>query len=664
VQQPTLKRGLALFLLVLWIPGAPFRSEPNAEAQEVEELVVLGVRTGRLDPDVSAFRDVLRTDDFAGEHQDLADLLARRPGVFVRRFGGAGDPSEVSIRGSSSSQVVVTLNGVRANSALTGGVNLTRLCVPLIEEVGITRGVGGAREGSGAIGGTVDIITRSAGSEPETRVSFAGGDFETFEGSVFGSGNLGDLGLSLGYCGLDTEGDFQFARPEFRGPDGIPASFTPQQTQRINNQRTQHGGSLGLGNSLGPGRIELLDYWSYAEGGSPGIDCCTGVLAGQNPLASSEDWSNLAQLRWSGSPDNLLGDELEVMLYNRHEESRFRDPIQLSGGRIDSLTRLSTLGLRVDDRWALPLLGNTHDLSFAFDASQDFLRSTRQTGRTRPQAAGAVGAELRWLEGRVRVSPALRADWADGFDLQWVPTLGIILSPLEWLRVRANGGRSYRFPNFDELYLPPQGSLVGNPDLSPEDAWQFDVGPELSLDALGPFSNIFLSARYFRREIQELILWVRVNATTIQPRNTGDATSEGVELALDFDLTRFLHVGASHTELESTRDLTDKRLPGQPDRETSVRVRLGPEDIVKLVGEYQHTGDILVSEGGGSRLPSRDIWNASISLNIAALTPFDVPLESLWIYFAIDNIEDEAVRDTLSFPRPGRHASAGFEAHW
>jgi outer membrane receptor protein involved in Fe transport len=275
-----------------------------------------------------------------------------------------------------------------------------------------------------------------------------------------------------------------------------------------------------------------------------------------------------------------------------------------------------------------------------------------------------MGLELRWLEGRVRVSPALRADWADGFDLQWVPSLGIVVSPFEWLQIRANGGRSYRFPNFDELYLPPQGSLVGNPDLSPEDAWQFDVGPELSLDALGPLTNILLSASYFRREIQELILWVRVNATTIQPRNTGDATSEGVELALDFDLTRFLHVSASHTELESTRDLTDKRLPGQPDRETSVRVRLGPEDVWKLVGEYQHTGDILVSEGGGSRLPSRDIWNASISLNIAAVTPFEVPLESLWVFFAIDNIEDEAVRDTLSFPRPGRHASAGFEAHW
>jgi hypothetical protein len=39
-------------------------------------------------------------------------------------------------------------------------------------------------------------------------------------------------------------------------------------------------------------------------------------------------------------------------------------------------------------------------------------------------------------------------------------------------------------------------------------------------------------------------------------------------------------------------------------------------------------------------------------------------VSELWLSARLDNIGDEAVRDAVAFPQPGRHASAGLEVRW
>ena len=59
------------------------------------------------------------------------------------------------------------------------------MCLPLVERVEILRGAGATRQGSGAVGGSVNLVTRSATDQPVNRVGFSGGSFETWEGSLF-----------------------------------------------------------------------------------------------------------------------------------------------------------------------------------------------------------------------------------------------------------------------------------------------------------------------------------------------------------------------------------------------------------------------------------------------------------------------------------------------
>jgi outer membrane cobalamin receptor len=667
---PPLRTACALALLAVTAASAqPSGADGDDEPEsDVDEVVVFGVRTGEIEGDPTAFGDVLDVDAYTAESKDLPDLLSEQAGVFVRRFGGAADPAEVSIRGSTSQQVLVTIDGVRANSALTGGVDLTRVCLPLLERVEIARGAGATREGSGAVGGVVDLVTREGGGEPETRVAASGGSFDTWQGSLFHSGRVESLDYHAGYCGLGTEGDFEFGRVTVIGPDGIPSPTDPDHATRINNERIQHGATLGAGLPLGPGRLRFGDFFVHSRGGEPGFDDDSSTTdAGQNPRADSTDWSNLAQLRYATDPLMPAHEGLELGVYHRYESDDFHDPLRAQfGAYTDVNTHISTLGGQTASRWDVTLGPVQQRLGVELDGFQDALGSDEQRSRERITGAARIYDELSVWEERLLLVPALRAEKSEGFDLEWIPGVGAVASPLAWLRLRANAGRAYRVPNFDELFHPDQGFIRGDPDLQPEDAWNFDAGFELLLAQLGPFADARLVAGVFRREIDDAIVWVQVSPSTLAPVNTGEATSQGVELALSFQLTDYVRVTLNHTELDSERDRTGKRLPGQPKRESYARLQLGPPKAWKLVGEWQRTDELLVNEGGGSFLADRDVWHASAALNLAAIRwlPVERWLPELWVYAAGNNLSDEAVRDARAFPQPGRSWTGGVEARW
>jgi outer membrane cobalamin receptor len=658
----------ALALLAAHAAGAQAPAEPETPA---DEMVIRGVRTGELPGEPTAFGELLRTGDFVAERKDLADLLSEQAGVFVRRFGGAGDRAEVSIRGSTSEQVAVSIDGIRANSALTGGFDLSRVCIPLVEEIAIARGAGATREGSGAVGGAIDLVTRSGSAEPVNRVSGSGGAYDTWEGSAFraASAGLGDRSLdySLGYCGLHTKGDFEFARASYEDPDGNTSEFDPDRSTRINNERTQHGATLGLGSRIGPGTLRLAEYFAYSDGGEPGVDCCNGDDAGQNPEADSTDWSNLAQLRYESDPLTRAHDGLQLALYHRYEDSEYEDPLRAPfGDPVHTRAGISTPGARATSAWRLDLGPVAQRFEVGLDGWSDHLDADMQPSRSRATGAVRLSDEVSFWDARALLVPALRAEKTEGFDFEWIPALGALVEPWDWLRLRANATRAYRTPDFDELYHPDQGFLRGNPDLEPEDAWSFDTGFELLLAQLGPVADTHFTASVFRREIDDSIVWVQINQTTIAPINTGEATLQGVELALSFRVTDWARVTLNHTELDSERDSTGEELPGVPKRESFARLQLGPPDLVKLVGEWQRTDELLVDEGTGSYLPDRSVWNASFSLNLAALRWLRLERWShaLWVYVEGNNLSDEAVRDALTFPQPGRSFAGGFEASW
>jgi hypothetical protein len=92
--------------------------------------------------------------------RSVAELLERVPGVSVSRTGGAGSQTGLFMRGTSTAQTLVLVDGQRIAAASSGTSSLEFLSPEQIERVEVVRGARSALYGSDAIGGVVQIFTR------------------------------------------------------------------------------------------------------------------------------------------------------------------------------------------------------------------------------------------------------------------------------------------------------------------------------------------------------------------------------------------------------------------------------------------------------------------------------------------------------------------------
>ena len=89
------------------------------------------------------------------------ELLQTISGIEIQSRGGFGVQGDIVMRGSTFSQVLVLIDGMRINDPLTGHFNCY---VPVsnmeIERIEILKGAGASMYGPDAVGGVINIITK------------------------------------------------------------------------------------------------------------------------------------------------------------------------------------------------------------------------------------------------------------------------------------------------------------------------------------------------------------------------------------------------------------------------------------------------------------------------------------------------------------------------
>jgi len=88
-----------------------------------------------------------------------ADALERVAGADIRRSGGSGQLDTVMLRGARAQQVLVLLDGAPLMPGQAA--DLALLPAGDVERVEVLRGPEAARFGAGALGGVLNVITRS-----------------------------------------------------------------------------------------------------------------------------------------------------------------------------------------------------------------------------------------------------------------------------------------------------------------------------------------------------------------------------------------------------------------------------------------------------------------------------------------------------------------------
>lgn len=93
--------------------------------------------------------------------KDLTSLLRNNLAIDVSNNGGMGQLSSIFLRGSNSNHTLVKINGIKINPSTAGGASVYNLDTQLINTVEIGYGPLSAIHGSNAIGGVIDISTKS-----------------------------------------------------------------------------------------------------------------------------------------------------------------------------------------------------------------------------------------------------------------------------------------------------------------------------------------------------------------------------------------------------------------------------------------------------------------------------------------------------------------------
>ena len=126
-----------LALAVALLPAAHlYAADKTEEALKLSDSVITANRTAENRKDSTAAVTVFtRADIDRLQPVNVADLLGRVPGVQMRQSGGRGSATSVSIRGTSNTQTLVLIDGVRVGSASSGGASLQHLNLEQIERV-------------------------------------------------------------------------------------------------------------------------------------------------------------------------------------------------------------------------------------------------------------------------------------------------------------------------------------------------------------------------------------------------------------------------------------------------------------------------------------------------------------------------------------------------
>ncbi|GMO55269.1 MAG: hypothetical protein Ta2G_14310 [Termitinemataceae bacterium] len=149
-------------------------------AGQAKEIVVTASRSAEDANKVAAQITVITAAEIAESGaQNLVDVLAKVPGVrFSTAMNGAGSET-ISMRGfgeNSFGRVLVLIDGNKLNNPDMNGINWNSIDLANVERVEVLDGSASVLYGNNAVGGVINIITKSQGAK-QTSFEFGGGSF-------------------------------------------------------------------------------------------------------------------------------------------------------------------------------------------------------------------------------------------------------------------------------------------------------------------------------------------------------------------------------------------------------------------------------------------------------------------------------------------------------
>ncbi len=482
----------------------------------------------------------------------IDELLRYVPGLEAQSRGAFGVQSDFSIQGSTFSQVLVLIDGMRINDPLTGHFNSNLPINPRdIARIEVLKGPAAAMYGADAMGGVINITTKIHAPMEE--------------------GWQADLqGMAGAYGLLSTTNYLQYSQDKLRITGGY-------MRHQADGHPLDEGDSAWFNvNTVSlAARYQVNDKLSVSwRGGYDFRDFNAKYFYTRSPFDESVEtitgWWQQAQLKHQGSRHQLTAD----VAYKWNEDIFLFNPA--FGGPNEHVTQLLNgqlnYQLRLNDKmqWAAGLQTTNRDI-----VSND-------RGDHNEWHAGVYTGLYYQVLPNLQLNGSLRLDQDENYGLEFTPQFS---AAYWWKRgvIRAAAGRSIRAADFTERFISTNlpgplssGRNLGNPDLIAEEAWHAELGGDVQLT-----DGLQLSVTGFYRAGQNVIDYVLTAANAIPnngnldpmgtflfAENIAEVTTQGIDANLEWsrqvgDWTWRTRLGYLFTDIQTNEPVNAKYITNQ-----------------------------------------------------------------------------------------------------
>ena len=417
----------------------------------LDTLVVTASRSEQNIKDVPARINVIDQNSIERNPiLNLSDEVQKDPSVFMKQYGGMGQTTEISIRGTKSNHTLVLKDGARLNSQNHfSALFPTFIDTSDLKQIEILKGPASVQYGTDAIGGVVQMITTT----PTQNSGFITGIYaenKTYK-TIIGS----DLVQDNFYAQI---------RGQRLETDGTKILDYQNKSQKASYDQKGYSAKVGYDNK---DNIKANIAISQNEGTNQFYDWATSQNKAkrffENRLINVNTEFDLQ--------DNLT---LSARLSNFIDNQYVLDS---EPGHFDTENKEGDLNLR----WSLTpqqsiLLGSTY-LKSNFES---------KSIKNEKQDIDSVGYYLQHQHKseKLNTQVGIRTEDNELFGTHTVGQGAIRYQILPTTSIYANIGSAFKTPSLTELYYFVEGSYptYGNPNLKPEKSMAYEIGVDQKIN--------------------------------------------------------------------------------------------------------------------------------------------------------------------------------------
>jgi outer membrane receptor for ferrienterochelin and colicins len=686
-----------------------------AELPMMEEVLVVSTatRTARPIDSITASMQVIQASDIERiGAQTVKEIFANTPGLTLQygTFPSASSASKssVSLRGMGANGTLWLLDGRRLSGEVTNPYDMDRLPASMIERIEVVKGPMSALYGADAVGGVINIITRTPepGLEGDIGVRFGSnneGDADTinFNGNIRGGSERLLFSIYASQQSTDPYTELEntstrlpvpVAPPPLQGVKDsyeVPVSYREESLVRTVGGRLAALASEKLTLGLEFNWLEEEREGRYRAAFHPtGFSPLPGlqVPAFDVPVRSVDDNTRLdiaADLRFEFSEYLSLDLRAYLSDYRKRnnttmiEYADFAFPSE-EASAIDGLkANVEIESVEALINWSV---NEAHLLTVGGELRREVREATafsQSTGlATREVAYQALFLQDEWaVTDTLDVTLGARYDGynqdeyvdsrgnqrQDAADSEVTWRIGAVQRFSDAFSLRANYAQGYRVPDIRELFIQkrtPMGYQLGAQAIEPLYNKQAqDLAPETvdsyELALSGSAGRFGYETVVFYNDVQNLIQQVAVDATGngsddyLTFMNVSNATTYGLETNLGYTISDAASITLAWTELRTENEETGEDLEFNPERVVALRMDWQVLSRLALGISVNYTGkQYYVADEQEQTAPDY----ALINLNLG----YTLDPESRWqLYAGANNIFDQEVDKRLgSNPGP------------